>query len=76
MIDLVELRCDQHLHLKLDPVREVVEVKCAQCSKDQKRPVYHRWPLREILERYRAGDVNGSCQPTEPEFVHWRVSAA
>ena len=37
----VELRCSVHLHARL--VDGVIEVRCRQCSKDQGRPVYHRW---------------------------------
>lgn len=71
----LELRCDRHLHMRLDPERIAVSVKCAQCTREAGRPVFHTWPLAEIIERYRNGDLNGVCAPKE-EFVFWKVLAA
>ena len=73
---MIELRCKLHQHARLDPVREVVSVKCQHCTKKQGRPVVHHWPLRDILEAYGRGEVVGVCEPTEITFVHWNVRAA
>lgn len=76
MREVLELRCENNLHGKLDPERELLEIKCRWCTRVHGRPVFHRWPLREIIDRYDRGELNGVCQPQEPLLVHWVVKAA
>jgi hypothetical protein len=45
---MIELRCEKHLHLKVDPETGTIEVKCSQCSQAQRRPVFHRWALVRV----------------------------
>ena len=73
---MIELRCEKHLHMKLDPDTELLSVKCQQCTRDQGRPVFHRWPLQDIIDRYQRGELNGVCQPQERRFVYWVVKTA
>lgn len=56
--------------------RVTVSVKCGWCTSKYKRPIFHEWPLLEIVEKARAGDVVGVCEPTNPRFVHWQVKSA
>lgn len=42
---MIDLRCDKHMHMRVDPESGVIEVKCSQCSKAQKMPVYHAWRM-------------------------------
>ena len=76
MSNVLDLRCENALHGRLNPDRMILSVKCRKCSSDAHYPVYHHWPLREIVERYLRGDLNGVCAPEEERFVHWRVTAA
>lgn len=69
---MLQLRCDKHQHFQFDPDTERAIVKCRWCS-TARHPVYHEWPLREIVERYRRGELQGVCAPERPGFVHWRV---
>lgn len=73
---MIELRCDTSLHAKFHPERDEIEIKCKSCTRVQGRPVYHRWPLAQILEQYQRGEIGGVCPPAGERFVHWRVSAA
>ncbi len=70
---MIELRCGRSLHAKFDPDRDVLEVKCRPCSRDAGRPVFHEWPIAEVLDRYHRGEISGVCGPSTPKFVHWRV---
>lgn len=76
MTEPIELRCERHLHAKFDPERAVVSIRCQQCTRATGRPVFHRWPLLEIIDRFNRGELNGVCQPQEPLMVHWLVKAA
>lgn len=71
---MIELRCANSLHAKYDPETETLEVKCRYCSHQLKQPVYHRWRLPELIEQVNRGEVTGVCAPTDPQFVHWRVT--
>ena len=73
---MIDLRCDNALHMRFDPERIAVSVKCRKCSTTAGYSVYHDWPLPEIIEAYRRGEINGVCAPKEQRFVHWRVTAA
>lgn len=73
---MIELRCETTLHAKFNPDREVLSIKCKSCTRAEGRPVYHHWPLAEIVDRYHRGEIAGTCAPKEPQFVHWRVEAA
>ncbi len=69
---MIALRCDKHQHARVDLATMTVFVKCRWCSKDQRRPVHHEWPLLDIADRVRCGETIDTCPPT-PQFVHWRV---
>lgn len=65
---MIALRCQLHMHGKYNPETGELEVKCRWCSKQQGRPVYHRWKLVEPV-------MHPIPEPA-PVFVRWRVSAA
>lgn len=72
-MSVLELRCENALHGKLDPDGESLEIKCRQCTHKHGYPVMHIWPVAEIVERARRGELSGVCSPAEPRFVHWVV---
>lgn len=73
---MIKACCQRHLHFLFDPERQVISVKCAQCSRAHQRPVFREWPLEEIIARWQAGEVTGNCAPRDPRFVHWIVRTA
>lgn len=72
----IELRCDTELHGKLNPDRAVVSIKCKGCSRAAGRPVFHHFPITDIIARHQRGDVTGVVRPEDPHFVHWIVKTA
>ena len=73
---MIDCRCESHLHFRFDPERTMVSIKCRWCSSKYQRPVFHSWPLLEIADRVRRGEVVGTCEPESPRFVHWLVKSA
>jgi hypothetical protein len=72
---MIELRCNKVLHAKLDPDTLLLEIKCKDCSRAYKQPIFHRWRLADVIEQAHNGEVVGICGPTDPLMVHWRVKA-
>lgn len=66
---MIDLRCDNALHGRWDPVRKLLEVKCGRCSRKAGQPVFHYYPLASLV-------IMPIDPPVEPVFVHWRVTAA
>jgi len=73
---LVDLRCEGSLHGRLDPDKLVLDVKCRSCSSKLKREVHHRWRLQDLADLVRRGEVAGIVGPSDPQFVHWRVTGS
>ena len=73
---MLDLRCANALHARLDPEQEELDIKCRDCSRKFNRPIHHRWRLREVFESYQRGEVVGICGPSDPRFVHWRVTGS
>ena len=73
---MIELRCDLALHAKFNPETLLLEIKCKDCSRALRQPIYHRWTLPDVIAQYERGQIIGACSPPSPSFVYWRVSPA
>jgi hypothetical protein len=69
---MIDLRCDNALHGRLDPVRKLLEVKCGKCSKKSGKDVFHYFPLDMLV----IGPIEQQREEPRPVFVRWRVVAA
>jgi hypothetical protein len=67
-----ELRCRRHLHGVI--AGDVLTVKCGQCSRDEKRPIYHRFRLvGGTIERIN--DEAGAALDKPPGMATTEVAA-
>jgi hypothetical protein len=73
---MVDIRCSNALHARFNPDTFELDVKCRDCTRAQKRPIYHRVPLLDVAEMVKRGEVVGICEPTDPRFVHWKVTGS
>ncbi len=73
---MLELRCQRTLHAHFNPETLLLEVKCKDCSRKHQQPVFHRWRLADVIDHWQRGEVVGICGPSDPRFVHWRVTGS
>ncbi len=73
---MIDLRCVNALHARFDPERQELDIKCRNCTRQLGRPIHHRWTLPELVAAYERGEVAGVCGPSDPRFVHWRVTGS
>lgn len=73
---MLDIRCANALHFRFDPETMEADVKCRDCSRKFGRPMHHRVLFREVIDAYQRGEVVGVCDPSDPRFVHWRVTGS
>lgn len=71
---MIDMRCANALHGRLDVDTMELDIKCRHCSREHGKPVHHRWNLIDVADMVKRGDMVGICEPTDPRFVHWKVT--
>ncbi len=46
---MLDIRCRNHLHHRVDPDEDTVHIKCDQCSRKRRRPVFHWYTRAEVM---------------------------
>lgn len=70
---MIQLRCQNRMHAELDPENLRLVVKCGNCTRQVRYPVFHTWSLTEIMAQIAGGSVAGICSPESPQWVRWVV---